>query len=131
MRVAFNDKFLMLFDLPRYASASEHQVTFSIITFDALIRKQLFAFISLLAYAKFSLVKSLFYFSLLKTLREHAFLALLYSSLSKLILDNTCYNLVLSVIIYFCFFVFLSYFLFLCILVITVSMDRSALLRLS
>ena len=114
----------MLFDLPRYASASEHQVTFSIVTFDALIRKQLFAFISLFAYAKFSLVKLLFYLFLLETLREHAFLALLYSSLSKLIVDNTCYDLVLSVIIYFSFFIFLNYFLFLRILVITVSMDR-------
>ena len=123
MRVAFNHEFRMLFDLPRYASASEHQVTFNIVTFDALIRKQLFAFISRLAYAKFSLVKLLFYLSLLETLREHAFLALLYSSWSKLILDNTSYDLVLSVIFYFCFFVFLSYFLFLCILVITVSMD--------
>ena len=92
MRVAFNDKFRMLFDLPRYASASEHEVTFSIGTFDALIRKQLFAFISLLAYAKFSLVKLLFYLSLLETLREHAFLALLYLYWSKLILDNTCYD---------------------------------------
>ena len=124
MRVAFNDKFRMLFDLPRYASASEYQVTFDIVTFDTLIRKQLFAFISRLAYAKFSFVKLLFYLSLLETLREHAFLALLYSFLSKPILDNTCYDLVLSVTIYFCFFVFLSYFLFLCILVITVSMDR-------
>ena len=60
MRVVFNDKFRMLFDLPRYASASEHQVTFNIVTFDALICKQLFAFISRLAYAKFSLVKLLF-----------------------------------------------------------------------
>ena len=56
MRVAFIDKFRMLYDLPRYASASEHQVTFNIVTFDALIRMQLFAFISRLAYAKFSFV---------------------------------------------------------------------------
>ena len=96
----------MLFDHSRYASASEHQVSFNIVTLDALIRKQLFAFISRLAYAKFSLVKLLFYLSVLETLREHAFLALLYLSLSKLILDNTCYDSVLSVIICFCFFVF-------------------------
>ena len=83
MRVAFNDNFCMLFDLPRYASASEHQVTFSIVTFDTLIWKKLFSFISLLAYAEFSLVKLLFYLSLLETLRESAFLALLYSSLSN------------------------------------------------
>ena len=36
----------MLFDLPRYASASEYQVSINIVTFDTLIRKQLFAFIS-------------------------------------------------------------------------------------
>ena len=46
MRVAFNDSFRMLFDLPRYASASEHQRSFIIVTLDALIRKLLFAFIS-------------------------------------------------------------------------------------
>ena len=102
MRVAFNDKFRVLFDLPRYASASEHHVSLNIVTFDAWIRKQLLAFISRLAYAKFSIVKLLFHLSLLE-LRQHAFLALLYSSLSKLILDNTCYDVVLSVIIYFCF----------------------------
>ena len=50
----------MLFDLPRYTSAGEHQVSLNIVTFDALIRKQLFTFISRLAYAKFSLVKLLF-----------------------------------------------------------------------
>ena len=58
----------MLFDLLRYTSASEHQVTFNIVTFDALIRKQLFSIIFRLAYAKFSLVKLLFYLSLLETL---------------------------------------------------------------
>ena len=46
MRVAFNDKFRMLFDLPRYASASKHQISLNIVTFDALNRTQLFAFIS-------------------------------------------------------------------------------------
>ena len=45
MRVAFNDKFRMLFDLLRYASAGEHQVTFNIVKFFSLIRKQLFSFI--------------------------------------------------------------------------------------
>ena len=46
MRVAFNDSFRMPFNLPRYASASEHQVPLNIVTFDALIRKLLFAFVS-------------------------------------------------------------------------------------
>ena len=66
----------MLFDLPRYASASEHQVSFNIVTFDALIRKQLFVFISLLAYAKFSLVKLLFYLSLLACFSSFVLLVL-------------------------------------------------------
>ena len=69
----------MLFDLPRYASASKHQVSLNIVTFDALIRKQLFFIISRLQNScnllMFSLVKLLFYLSVLETLREHAFLA--------------------------------------------------------
>ena len=46
LRVAYNDSYRILHDLPRYVSARECQVSAHVTTFSALIRKSLFLFVS-------------------------------------------------------------------------------------
>ena len=46
LRVAYNDSYRILHNLPRSSSARAHQVQSNILTFDALIRKYIFSFIS-------------------------------------------------------------------------------------
>ena len=46
LRVAYNDSYRILHNLPRYVSARECQVSAHVTTFSALIRKSFFSFVS-------------------------------------------------------------------------------------
>ena len=45
IKVAYDDAYRILFNLPRYASARTHQVENNVVTFDALLRNLLFLFV--------------------------------------------------------------------------------------
>ena len=46
LHVAYNDSYRILHNIPRYVSASNHQVQSNIETLEALIRKHIFSFIN-------------------------------------------------------------------------------------
>ena len=59
LRVAYNDSYRILHDLPRYVSARECQVSAHVTTFSALIRKSLFSFVSRCFHSENKLISAL------------------------------------------------------------------------
>ena len=59
LRVAYNDSYRILHNLPRYVSARECQVSAHVTTFSALIRKSLFSFVSRCFHSENKLISAL------------------------------------------------------------------------
>ena len=59
IKVAYNDAYRILHNLPRFVSARELQVSFGITTFEALQRKYMFSFVSRLLQSENYLIANL------------------------------------------------------------------------